>query len=132
MKILNNIIKIQGLNYFIKKLIYIDKISSNLHFGYDELNSMDTGDYKLLEKQKPNIDASQTCLRMKEIYKDIINITITFPFLETIRYNNQNYNSCFESDYNNVVVNGLPLEIMDELCDKSFNEWPKILMKIKL
>ena len=132
MKILNNIAKIQGLNYFIKKLIIIDKISSNLNFGYDELNTMAKGSYKLLEKQKPNIDASQTCLRMKEIYKDIINITITFPFLETIRYDNQNYNNCFETDYNNVIVNGLPFEILDELCNNNFSEWSKILMKIKL
>lgn len=132
MKILNNIIKIQGLNYFIKKLIYIDKMSSNLKFGYDELNTLANGDYKLLENQKPNVDASQSCLRMKEIYKDIINITITFPFLETIGYDNQNYNNCIETDYNDVVVNGLPLDILDELCSKSYDKWPKILLKVNV
>ena len=56
MKILNNILKIQGLNYFIQKLIYLDKLSANLRFGYEELNSMANGDYKLLENQNPNKD----------------------------------------------------------------------------
>ena len=132
MKILNNIRRIQGLNHFIKKLIYIDKISSNLRFGYDELNSMANGDYKLLENQNPNKDAYQTCLRMKEIYQDIINITITFPFVETIRYDNQNYQNCFESDYNTVIFNGFSLDILDKLCHSNFNEWPKILINIKI
>ena len=132
MKILNKILRIQGLNFFLKKLIYIDKMSSNLQFGYDELNSMAKGEYNILEKHNPNKDASQTCLRMKEIYKDIINITITFPFLETIRYDNQNYQSCFESNHSTVILNGIPLDILDELCHKNFKEWSKILIKLKL
>ena len=131
MKILNQILKIQGLNHFIKKLIYIDKFTSNLRFGYDELNTMATGDYKYLAKYNPNKDASQTCLRMKEIYMDIINITITFPFLETIRYDNQNYEDCFVSDYNNVIFSGIPLNVLDELCQKKFQEWSKILIDMK-
>ena len=131
MKILNQVLKIQGLNHFIKKLIYIDKFTSNLRFGYDELNTMATGDYKYLAKFNPNKDASQTCLRMKEFSLDIINITITFPFLETIRYDNQNYEDCFISDYNNVVFAGIPLEVLDKLCQKNFQEWSKILIDMQ-
>ena len=93
---------------------------------------MANGDYKLLENQNPNKDAYQTCLRMKEIYQDIINITITFPFVETIRYDNQNYQNCFESDYNTVIFNGFSLDILDKLCHSNFNEWPKILINIKI
>ena len=131
MKILNQILKIQGLNHFIKKLIYIDKFTSNLRFGYDELNTMATGDYKYLANFNPNKDASQTCLRMKEFSLDIINITITFPFLETIRYDNQNYEDCFISDYNNVVFAGIPLEVLDKLCQKNFQEWSKLLIDMQ-
>ena len=69
---------------------------------------------------------------MKEKCKDIINITVTFPFVETIRFNNQNYQNCFESDYNNVVFNGLPLDVLDELCHKHYNEWAKILINKKM
>ena len=132
MKILNKVLRIQGLNFFIKKLIYIDIFTSNLRFGYDELDSMANGIYNLLEKQNPNTDSSQTCMRMKEKCKDIINITVTFPFVETIRFNNQNYQNCFESDYNNVVFNGLPLDVLDELCHKHYNEWAKILINKKM
>lgn len=132
MKILNKVSRIQGLNFFIKKLIYIDKFTSHLKFGYEELNSMANGEYKILEKHNPNQDSSQTCLRMKEIYKDIINITITFPFLETIRYNNQNFESCFESNHGTVILNGIPLDILDELCQKKFKDWSKILINMKL
>ena len=132
MKILNKVLRIQGLNFFIKKLIYIDTFTSNLRFGYEELDSMANGDYNLLEKQNPNKDAYQTCMRMKEIYKDNINITVTFPFVETVRYNNQNYQNCFESDYNNVVFNGFPLDVLDELCNKNFNEWAEILINMKM
>ena len=131
MKILNQISKIQGLDHFIKKLIYIDKFTSLLKFGYDELNTMAYGDYKYLAKHDPNKDATQTCVRMKEIYKDIINITITFPFLETIRFDSNNYQNCFESDINNVIVNGIPLDVLDELNQKDFKEWPKILINKK-
>lgn len=132
MRILNKVLRIQGLNFFIKKLIYIDKFTSNLRFGYEELDSMANGDYNLLEKQNPNKDSYQTCMRMKEIYKDIINITVTFPFLETVRYNNQNYQNCFESDYNNVIFNGFSLDVLDELCHKNFDEWSKILINMKM
>ena len=132
MNILNQISKIQGLDHFIKKLIYIDKFTSFLKFGYEELNTMAYGAYKYLAKHDPNKNASQTCLRMKEIYKDIINITITFPFLETVRFDDQNYQNCFESDYNNVVVNGIPLNVLDELNQKDFKEWPNILINMKL
>lgn len=131
MRLLNKISRIQGLNHFIKKLIYIDKFSSDLKFGYDELNTMFHGEYKILEKHNPNQDSFQTCLRMKEIYKDIINITITFPFVETIRYNDQNNQDCFESDYNNVVSNGIPLDVLEVICNKGFSEWPKILINTK-
>ena len=106
-------------------------MSSNLQFGYDELNTMFHGEYKILEKHNPNQDSFQTCLRMKEIYKDIINITITFPFVETIRYNDQNNQDCFESDYNNVVSNGIPLDVLEVICNKGFSEWPKILINTK-
>ena len=132
MKILNKILRVQGLNFFIKKLIYVDKMSSNLKFGYEELNSMVNDEFKILEKYNPNKDASQTCLRMKEIYKDIINITITFPFLETIRYDNQNYQSCFESNHSNVILNGIPLDTLDELCQKDYKYWSKILINMKI
>ena len=131
MKIFNNILKIQGLNYFIQKLIYIDKLTSNIKFGYAELNSMANGDYKILENHNPNKDASQTFLKMIDINEDIINITVTFPFVETIRYDNQNYENCFESDYNNVIFNGLSLDILDKLCHTNYNEWPKILINMK-
>lgn len=131
MKILNNILKIQGLNYFIQKLIYLDKLSANLRFGYEELNSMANGDYKLLENQNPNKDSSQTSLKMKEINEDIINVTITFPCVETIRYDNQNYDNCFETDYNNVIFNGFPLDILDKICHANYSEWPKILINMK-
>ena len=131
MKILNNILRIQGLNCFIQKLIYIDKLTSNLKFGYEELNSMANGDYKLLENQNPNKDSSQSCIKMKELNKDTINVTITFPFVETIRYDNQNYEDCFETDYNNVILNGFPLDILDRLCHNNYSEWPKILINMK-
>ena len=130
MTILNQILRIQGLNHFLKKLIYIDKISSNLKFGYDKLNNMANGEYKFLSKLYPNQDSSQTCLRMKDVYKDFINITITFPFLETIRYDNQNYENCFESDYNTVIFNGIPLDVLDKICQKDFSEWSKLLINI--
>ena len=41
---------------------------------------------------------------MKEINKYIINFTISFPTLETIKYNNQNYENCFESNYDEVIL----------------------------
>ena len=66
---------------------------------------------------------------MKEKNKDIINITLNFPVLETIKYNNKNYDNCFESDYDEVIFEGLPLNILDELCRTDFNEWPNILLK---
>ena len=129
MRILNNILKIQGLNYFLKKLIYIDKENSTIKFRYDELCSLSNDQYKILEKYEPNISGAQTCLRMKEKNKDIINITLNFPVLETIKYNNKNYDNCFESDYDEVIFEGLPLNILDELCRTDFNEWPNILLK---
>ena len=66
---------------------------------------------------------------MKERNKDIINFTISFPVLETVKYNNQNYEDCFESDYSDVIFDGLPLDTLDELCKNDFNEWPNILLK---
>ena len=113
-------------------MIYIDKLTSNIKFGYAELNSMANGDYKILENHNPNKDASQTFLKMIDINEDIINITVTFPFVETIRYDNQNYENCFESDYNNVIFNGLSLDILDKLCHTNYNEWPKLLINIKI
>ena len=50
-------------------ILYLDKLSANLRFGYEELNSMANGDYKLLENQNPNKDSSQTSLKMKEKMK---------------------------------------------------------------
>lgn len=128
MKILNKILRIEGLNYFFKKLIYIDRQTSSLKFRYDELSTLANGKYKIIEKHKPNKTGTQFCLRMKERNTDIINFTISFPTLETIKYNNMNYENCFESDYDNVIFDGIPLKILDELCVKNFEEWPEILM----
>ena len=128
MRILNKILRIQGLNFFLKKLIYMDKQDSVLKFRYDELCSLANEHYKILEKHDPNINGEQTCIRMKERSKDTINMTITFPVLETIKYNNHNYDNCFESDYDEVIFEGMPLEILDELCRNDFSEWPKILL----
>ena len=128
MKILNNILKIQGLNYFFKKLIYFDKETLSLKFRYNELSSLNNDEYKLLENIEPNINAEKENLRMKEREK-IINFTIIFPTLETILYNNKDYNDCFESDYNNVIYSGISLNILDELCKNNYNEWSNILLK---
>ena len=129
MKILNKILRIQGLNYFLKKLIYIDKDSLSLKFKYDELSSLGNEQYKILEKIKPNVNGAQACIRMKEKNKDIINFTLTFPVLETIKYNNKNYDNCFESDYDDVIFDGIPLNTLNELCRKNYDEWPDILLK---
>ena len=129
MKILNKILRIQGLNFFLKKLICIDRETLSLKFRYDELTSLANEQYKVLEKHEPNINGSQTCLRMKERNKDVINFTISFPVLETVKYNNQNYEECFESDYNDVIFDGIPLDTLDELCKNDFNEWSNILLK---
>ena len=127
MRILNKVLRIQGLNHFFKKLICIDRQTLSLKFKYDELSSLLNEEY-LLEEHEPNRKGEQICLRMKEINKYVINFTISFPTLETIKYNNHNYENCFESDYNEVIFDGIPLDILDELCKKDFNEWPNILM----
>ena len=129
MKILNKILRIQGLNYFLKKLIYIDKDTLSLKFKYDELSSLGDEQYKILEKIGPNVNGAQACIRMKEKNKDIINFTLTFPVLETIKYNNKNYDNCFESDYDDVIFDGIPLDTLNELCRKNYDEWPDILLK---
>ena len=129
MKILNKVLRIQGLNHFLKKLIIIDKDTLSLHFRYDKLSTLANGEYKVLENYEPNIKGEQTCLRMKERNKDIINFTISFPVLETIKYNNLNYENCFESDYDEIIFDGISLDTLDELCRNDYKEWPCILMK---
>ena len=131
MKIINKILRIQGLNYFFKKLISVDRENSCLKFKYDELSTLANGNYNVLEKHDPNKDASQSCLRLKDRDRDIINICINFPTLETIKYNNMNYENCFESDYELVIFDGIPLDTLDDICKNNFNEWPNILMKKK-
>ena len=131
MRILNKILRIQGLNYFFKKLICLDRQNSCLRFKYDELSTLANGNYRVLEKHDPNTKGSQSCLRLKERDKDVINICISFPTLETIKYNNTNYDNCFESDYDIVIFDGTPLDILDEICRNNFNEWPNILMRKK-
>ena len=131
MKILAKISRIQGLNFFLKKLILIDRQTLNLKFGYDELCTLANDQYKVLEKHDPNKTGATNCIRMKERSKDVINFSISFPALETIKYNNLNYENCFESDYDDVIFDGIPLDILDELCVNDFSEWPNILMKIK-
>ena len=130
MKILARISRIQGLNFFLKKLITIDQQTLNLKFGYDELCTLANDQYKVLEKHDPNKNGSTNCIRMKERGKDVINFSINFPCLETVKYYNLNYDNCFESDYDDVIFDGIPLNILDELCANDFNEWPNILMKI--
>ena len=95
------------------------------------MSALANGEYKLLEKHDPNLVGAELCLRMKERDKDIINISISFPSLETVKYSNLNYENCFESDYDNVILTGIPLDTLDELCKKDFIEWPEILMKNK-
>ena len=130
MRILNKISRIQGLKYFLKKLIFFDRQTLSLKFKYDELSSLAaTEQYKVLEKYEPNINGAQTSLKMKGRNKDIIKITVDFPVLETIKYNNKNKNNCFESDYDNVIFNGISLDKLDELCKTDFHEWPNILLK---
>ena len=75
------------------------------------------------------MSGTQTSIKMKERNKDIIKIVINFPVLETIKYNNQNHENCFESDYDSVVFDGISLDTLDELCKNDFNEWPNILLK---
>ena len=129
LRILNKILRIQGLKYFFKKLIYIDRQNLSLKFRYDKLSSLANEDYKILENHKPNKTGEQTKLEIIERDKDIIDIVITFPCLETVKYNNQNYENCFESDYNEVILEGISLDILDELCKNDYNEWPNILLK---
>ena len=131
MRILNKILRIQGLNFFLKKLIWVERETLSIYFKYDALSALANGEYKLLEKHDPNLVGAELCLRMKERDKDIINISISFPSLETVKYNNLNYENCFESDYDNVILTGIPLDTLDELCKKDFIEWPEILMKNK-
>ena len=128
MRILNRILKIQGLKYFFKKLIYVDKENLCLKLKYEELTSLANGNYKILEKLEPNKNGNKDSIRIKE-REDIINLTINFPTLETIKYNNNDYDDCFESDYNNVIYKGISLDILDELCKNNYNEWPHILLK---
>ena len=130
MKILNKILRIQGLEYFFKKLIYIDRQTSSLQFRYDELTELANEQYKILEIQGPNKSGSQFCIRMKERNSEIINFTTSFPTLETIKYNNKNYDNCFESDYDNAIFNGISLNILNDLCIKNFEEWPEILTNL--
>ena len=104
MRILNKILRIQGLTFFLKKLIWVDRHSLRLKFKYDELLTLANGQYKLLEKHDPNLTPAQECIRMKERDKDIINICISFPSLETIKYNNQNFENCFETDNDDIIL----------------------------
>lgn len=131
MKIINKILRIQGLDYFFKKLIWLDRENSCLKFKYNELSTLANGNYKVLEKHDPNKNGSQSCLRLKERDKDVINVCISFPTLETIKYNNKNYENCFESDYDFVIFDGIPLNTLDEICRNNFNEWANILIKKK-
>ena len=128
MKILNRILRIQGLNYFFKKLIYIDKETLSLKFKYDELSSLDRGNYKLLESFEPNINGEKSYLRMNE-RDNIINFTIIFPSLETIKYNNKVFEDCFESDYSNAVCSGISLDLLNKLCKNNYSEWSNLLIK---
>ena len=128
MKILNRILRIQGLNYFFKKLIYIDKETLSLKFRYDELSSLDRGNYKLLENFEPNINGEKSYLRMNE-RDNIINFTIIFPSLETIKYNNKDFGDCFESDYKDAVYSGISLDLLNELCKNNYSEWSNLLIK---
>ena len=131
MRLLNKILRIQGLTFFLKKLIWVDRQNLSLKFRYDELSSLSNDQYKLLEKHDPNLTASQECIRVKERDKDIINICISFPSLETIKYNNKNYENCFESDYEDIILAGVPLDILNKICKNDFSEWPTILMESK-
>ena len=128
MRILNKILRMQGLRYFIKKLIYIDRPNLSLKFRYDKLFSLGKEYNKILEYYEPNEDPETICLKIKENNKDIINICIYFPTLETIKYNNLNNENCFESDFENVTLKGIPLDMLDKLCKSHFNEWPTILL----
>ena len=131
MRILNKILRIQRLTFFLKKLIWVDRQNLSLKFRYDELSSLSNDQYKVLEKHDPNLTTAQECIRMKERDRDVINICISFPSLETIKYNNKNYENCFESDYDDIILAGVPLDILDEICKNDFNEWPSILMENK-
>ena len=128
MRILNKIARIQGLKFFLKKLIYIDRQTSCLKFKYDELVSLANEYYNVLEKYEPNLNGEETTIKMKERNKDAIKITIDFPVLETIKYNNKNMNNCFESDYDKVTFNGISLDKLNQLCKTDFREWPDILL----
>jgi hypothetical protein len=128
MRILNKISRIQGLKFFLKKLIYIDRQTSCLKFKYDELVSLANEYYNVLEKYEPNLNGEETTIKMKERNKDAIKITIDFPVLETIKYNNKNMNNCFESDYDKVTFNGISLDKLNQLCKTDFHEWPNILL----
>ena len=133
MRILNKILRIQGLNYFLSKLIYIDREDLSIKFKYDELSSFTKEKYSILEKQNPNLNSNQISLKINERNKDIINIIINFPIIETIKYQNLNDNlysdNCFESNYDDSSNKGIPLKLLNELCYKNIKEWPDLLLK---
>ena len=127
---LNKILRIQGLKSFLRKLIYVDRETLALRFKYELLSSLSNGEYKLLDNHDSDKDSYQICIYLKERDKYRINIYVSFPTLETIKYNNQNYEDCFESDYDTISCEGISLDILDELCKKDFEEWANILLKI--
>jgi len=133
MKTLNKILRIQGLNYFLSKLVYIDREDLSIKFRYDELSSFSNEKYSILEKQNPNLNSNQISLKINERNKDIINIIINFPIIETIKYLNLNDNlysdNCFESNYNDSSNKGISLKLLNELCHKNIKEWPDLLLK---
>ena len=133
MRTLNKILRIQGLNYFLSKLVYIDREDLSIKFRYDELSSFSNEKYLILEKQNPNLASNQISLKINERNKDIINITINFPVIETIKYQNLDDNlysdNCFESNYDDSLNKGIPLKLLNELCYKNIKEWPDLLLK---
>ena len=133
MRKLNKILRIQGLNYFLNKLVYIDREDLSIKFRYDELSSFSNEKYSILEKQNPNLNSNQISLKINERNKDIINIIINFPILETIKYQNLNDNlysdNCFESNYDDSSNKGISLNLLNELCHKNINKWPDLLLK---
>ena len=133
MRKLNKILRIQGLDYFLSKLIYIDREDLSIKFKYDELSSFSNEKYSILENQNPNLTSNQISLKIYERNEDIINIVINFPILETVQYKNLNDNlnsdNCFESNYADSLNKGISLKLLDELCHKNIKDWPDLLLK---
>ena len=131
MRILNNILKIQNLTCFLRKLLYFDKINKKIIFKYEDLNSFSKGQYKNLETCEPNKTTTQICFFGKENTNEDLNIKINFPTLETIHYfknSDTSEENCYISDYASVKNEGILLSVLDELCKAKFEKWPIILL----